>query len=233
VVVCTHLQGCDLLPCLSPAKKTILNRRAFFCHFCHSFLNISSCPPAFLGSHSGIHPNSPSLREAFLSGDFFDDFMMHLSQLGLSSQRYTPDDDYTFEHHEVISNARRPLGESTGNAQSHSLGPLGFCQQDHLSLSSLHSIQPPIVPTQAITSTFGTRLRNHLSIHRDVSLRESPMARYRGSRNSIYTWKNFADYRAKVMQKEKDKENPTWPLYLEDAFLDGSYLESNRHLAVG
>lgn len=47
------------------------------------------------------------------------------------------------------------------------------------------------------------------------------MAHYTGGRNPIYAWKNFADYRAKVKQKELEKEKTAWPMYLEDAFLDG------------
>ncbi|KAH6657871.1 hypothetical protein BKA67DRAFT_656112 [Truncatella angustata] len=50
------------------------------------------------------------------------------------------------------------------------------------------------------------------------------MAHSRGGRNPIYSWKHFADYRAKVTQKESENEEPKWPLYLEDAFLDALLL---------
>ncbi|KAI1862858.1 uncharacterized protein JN550_010005 [Neoarthrinium moseri] len=50
------------------------------------------------------------------------------------------------------------------------------------------------------------------------------MAHSRGGRNPIYSWKHFADYRSKVTQKESENEDPTWPLYLEDAFLDALLL---------
>ncbi|KAI5918350.1 hypothetical protein F4810DRAFT_596547 [Camillea tinctor] len=46
----------------------------------------------------------------------------------------------------------------------------------------------------------------------------------RGSQNPIYAYKHFADYRNKVMQKELEKEQPIWPLWLEDAFLDALLL---------
>ncbi|KAL7620687.1 hypothetical protein AAE478_009682 [Parahypoxylon ruwenzoriense] len=46
----------------------------------------------------------------------------------------------------------------------------------------------------------------------------------RGSKNPIYAYKHFADYRNKVMQKELEKEQPIWPLWLEDAFLDALLL---------
>lgn len=49
------------------------------------------------------------------------------------------------------------------------------------------------------------------------------MGHARGRKNPIYQHKNFADYRNKVMQKELDKEQPVWPDWLEDAFLDGTY----------
>ncbi len=47
------------------------------------------------------------------------------------------------------------------------------------------------------------------------------MGYHRGSKNPIYAYKHFADYRNKVMQKELEKEEPVWPVWLEDAFLDG------------
>lgn len=152
--------------------------------------------------------------------------MMQLPLRGISSQRYSPAEDYTYDHqHEVIQNTtRRPLGESTGNAQPQSLAALALCHQSQLSLSppALHSIPtPPILPTQAITSTYATSFRNQRSFHRNVSLQDTPMAHSRGGRNPIYSWKHFADYRAKVKQKESENGDATWPLYLEDAFLDG------------
>ncbi|KAH7027720.1 uncharacterized protein B0I36DRAFT_385684 [Microdochium trichocladiopsis] len=89
----------------------------------------------------------------------------------------------------------------------------------------LHSIPtPPIVPTQVLPSTYGTSFRSGRSLHRDVSLRESPLGYPRGSKNPIYAYKHFADYRNKVMQKELEKEAPIWPLWLEDAFLDALLL---------
>lgn len=50
------------------------------------------------------------------------------------------------------------------------------------------------------------------------------MGNQRGRKNPIYHHKNFADYRNKVMQKELDKEQPVWPDWLEDAFLDALLL---------
>jgi transcriptional enhancer factor len=50
------------------------------------------------------------------------------------------------------------------------------------------------------------------------------MGQTRRGRNPIYAWKHFADYRSKVTQKESENEEPPWPLYLEDAFLDGEYI---------
>jgi transcriptional enhancer factor len=159
---------------------------------------------------------------------------MQHSRPVVPSQRYSPDDEYNYDtQHEVIPTTRQPLGESTGNVQAHNLATLALCQQNQISLSPpVHTIPtPPILPTQALPSTFGTSFRNCRSLHRDVSLRESPMGYPRGSKNPIYAYKHFADYRSKVMQKELEKEQPIWPLWLEDAFLDGkptSYQRINK-----
>ncbi|KAI1104608.1 hypothetical protein F4804DRAFT_351861 [Jackrogersella minutella] len=142
----------------------------------------------------------------------------------LPSQRYSPASDYAYEtDHEVMPMTRQPLGESTGNIQPHNLAALALC--NHSLSPPIHPIPtPPIVPTQALTSSYGTSLRGGRSLHRDVSLRESPMGYSRGSKNPIYAYKHFADYRNKVMQKELEKEQPIWPLWLEDAFLDALLL---------
>ncbi|KAI1334376.1 hypothetical protein F5Y15DRAFT_291156 [Xylariaceae sp. FL0016] len=152
---------------------------------------------------------------------------MHLPRPVLPSQRYSTSSDYTFEnHHDVVPTTRQPLGESTGNVQQHSLANPALCFHSQLSLSPpIHSIPtPPILPTQALTSSYGTSLRGGRSLQRNVSLQESPMGYPRGSKNPIYAYKNFADYRNKVMQKELEKEQPIWPLWLEDAFLDALLL---------
>ncbi|KAI0178557.1 hypothetical protein GGR52DRAFT_578838 [Hypoxylon sp. FL1284] len=142
----------------------------------------------------------------------------------LPSQRYSPASEYAFEgDHEVMPLTRRPLGESTGNVQPHNLAALALC--NHSLSPPIRPIPtPPIVPTQALPSSYGTSLRGGRSLHRDVSLRESPMGYPRGSKNPIYAYKHFADYRNKVMQKELEKEQPIWPLWLEDAFLDALLL---------
>jgi transcriptional enhancer factor len=154
---------------------------------------------------------------------------MQLPLRGLSTQRYSTNEDYTYDDHqdhEVIQtfNNRRPLGESSGNAKpQQSFASLALCHHSQLSLSPpLQTIPtPPILPTQALASTYGTSLRNQRSFHRNVSLQGSPMTHSREDRNPMYSWKHFADYRLKVTQKEQEKDGPKWPLYLEDAFLDG------------
>jgi transcriptional enhancer factor len=55
------------------------------------------------------------------------------------------------------------------------------------------------------------------------------MAHAREGQNPIYSWKHFADYRSKVTQKESENEEPKWPLYLEDAFLDGESLDKLKN----
>ncbi|KAI1082036.1 hypothetical protein F5B20DRAFT_588148 [Whalleya microplaca] len=142
----------------------------------------------------------------------------------LPSQRFSPTSDYTYEtDDEILPMTRQPLGESTGNVQAHSLAALALC--NHSLSPPIHPIPtPPIVPTQALTSSYGTSLRSGRSLQRDVSLRESPMGYPRGNKNPIYAYKHFAEYRNKVMQKELEKEQPIWPLWLEDAFLDALLL---------
>ncbi|KAK7983820.1 hypothetical protein PG989_011222 [Apiospora arundinis] len=145
----------------------------------------------------------------------------------LPHQRYSPSSDYPFDnHHEVIQPSRTPLGESTGNAQPQNIAALALCHHGPLALSPpvQHIPTPPILPTQSVTSAYGTSLRARRSFHRDVSLRESSMAHSRGGRNPIYAWKHFHDYRTKVAQKEREGDDPKWPMYLEDAFLDAILL---------
>ncbi|KAI1179085.1 hypothetical protein F4777DRAFT_16693 [Nemania sp. FL0916] len=153
---------------------------------------------------------------------------MQLPRSVLPSQRYSSASEYPYEgHHEVVPSSRLPLSESNGNVQTHSVTAPGALCYSQLSLSPpIHSIPtPPILPTQALTSSYGTSLRGQRSLHRHVSLQDLPMGNPRGNRkNPIYHHKNFADYRNKVMQKELDKEQPVWPDWLEDAFLDALLL---------
>ncbi|KAK8064850.1 Conidiophore development regulator [Apiospora phragmitis] len=146
----------------------------------------------------------------------------------LPLQRYSSTSDYPFDnHHEVIQPSRTPLGESTGNVQPQNIAALALCHQGPLALSPpvQHIPTPPILPTQSVTSAYRTSLRARRSFHRDVSLRDSSMAHSRGGRNPIYAWKHFHDYRTKVAQKEREGDDPKWPMYLEDAFLDGMSTE--------
>ncbi|KAI0151611.1 hypothetical protein GGR57DRAFT_513930 [Xylariaceae sp. FL1272] len=157
---------------------------------------------------------------------------MQLTRPLVPSQRYSPISDYSYEnnHHEGVPSTRQPLRESTGNVQPHGLQPHSLASSalcyNQLSLSPpIHTIPtPPILPTQALTSTYGTSLRGERSLHRNVSLSELSMLNARGRKNPIYHHKSFADYRNKVMQKELDKEQPVWPDWLEDAFLDALLL---------
>lgn len=137
----------------------------------------------------------------------------------MASHRYSPANEYTYgSQHDTTPPARTPLGESTGNAQAHDLGDLALCHPSQLGLS------PPLQPifsTQPVNSGYGTSPRPRRSCPRDVSLRDPSIARSGASRNPIHAWKYFSDYRAKVAQKEREGEVPKWPMYLEDAFLDG------------
>ncbi|KAI1324830.1 hypothetical protein F5Y16DRAFT_402094 [Xylariaceae sp. FL0255] len=159
---------------------------------------------------------------------------MQLSHPIVPSQRYSPASDYAYETHldGLSSSSRQPLGESTGNVQPHNLATNNALCYNQLSLSPtpIHSIPtPPIVPTQSLTSTYGTSLRGERSLYRNVSLQESPIGnllsqQITGPKNPIYYHRSFADYRKKVEQKERDHDKPVWPDWLEEAFLDGKYL---------
>ncbi|KAI4595780.1 hypothetical protein KJ359_006417 [Pestalotiopsis sp. 9143b] len=50
------------------------------------------------------------------------------------------------------------------------------------------------------------------------------MAHSSRGQNPIYSRKFFADYRAKVEQKQAEKDEPKWPMCLEDPFLDALFL---------
>lgn len=52
-------------------------------------------------------------------------------------------------------------------------------------------------------------------------LQASPTA---PSQNPLYGWRHFPSYRTKVTRKQVQVEDPIWPTYLEDAFLDGKWL---------
>ena len=49
-------------------------------------------------------------------------------------------------------------------------------------------------------------------------LQASPTA---PSQNPLYGWRHFSNYRTKVTRRHFEGEDPIWPAYLEDAFLDG------------
>ncbi|KAI1735818.1 hypothetical protein F4680DRAFT_293567 [Xylaria scruposa] len=153
---------------------------------------------------------------------------MQLPRPVLPSQRFLPASDFAYERqHEGAAPARQPLSESTGNIQPHhSLNTsAGLCYSQLALSPPIHPIPtPPVLPTQVLASSYGTSLRGGRSLHRNVSLQELSMGNSRGRKNPIYHHKNFADYRNKVMQKELDKEQPVWPDWLEDAFLDALLL---------
>ena len=185
--------------------------------------------PSILERSPSIRQNSQSSREAFPL--FPGACLAHVPSVAMEhrepmmpSHRYSPVGEYTCGcPHDIIPPTRTPLGESTGNAQAYGLGDLALCHQSQLSLSPpLQPIPtPPLFSTQAADAAYGTSLRSRRSFPRDVSLRDPSMAPSRASRNPIHAWKYFSDYRAKVAQKEREGEEPKWPMYLEDAFLDG------------
>lgn len=134
----------------------------------------------------------------------------------IPSHRYLHVDDYAYDAGHVVASARHPLRESTGNAQSHGLSGLPLCHASELALSSS---LPPTIPAPALSSqTPGSCFSigassQHQQIHQ-------AQQRFRHGINPIYLSPQFAQYRDKQDQKEKDEEQK-WPPVLEDAFLDG------------
>jgi hypothetical protein len=109
--------------------------------------------------------------------------------------------------------------------------------QECLRLLELYSPQRSSVPSPDISTPalslspprdmaagFEASLQALGSVHYEATMGTDYSSPQQSARNPIYSWKHFADYRAKVMHKEKEKEDPTWPLHLEDAFLDGNVL---------
>jgi transcriptional enhancer factor len=126
---------------------------------------------------------------------------VYLPQRG---HNYSPKRDYTYYHHNyIVQTTRRPLDKSTDNSQPYDLGSLTLCQSSHIlpSSSFLSILKPPMVLTQAMTSTYGTSLRNRRSYPLDTLTHESSMTRSTGGTNPIYSWKYFAEYSAKALQK--------------------------------
>lgn len=135
----------------------------------------------------------------------------------LPSQRYSPSPVYSYDSRRCTPTGRRPLRESTGNAQPGShLGSLASsCRNSPLGLFSpgLTNIPtPPVVPSQA-----GAAYRSGSSLRRPDALHLARRGRH--DINPIYFAPEFRPYRDKQDQKDPN-EKQIWPRVLEDAFLD-------------
>jgi transcriptional enhancer factor len=136
----------------------------------------------------------------------------------LSSQKFSPSSDFTYDRRKSTFNTRQPLGESTGNAKSHQELPLALCQQSPstraLSSSMAHTVPAPVLLSQEYGAGYGGGLRA-----RRESIRLQRRPRY--GINPIYLSPQFIQYRDKQEGKD-DKDAHVWPPVLEDAFLDGT-----------
>lgn len=175
---------------------------------------VCPCPAFFKRSLEGIWHSFRlfvSYRHSFQN--------MELPRPVLPSQRYPSASDYpSYEKTRGVASTRQPLGESSGNAQHHNLGAaLTLCSQGMSALSPLPPAipAPPIVPTQAISSAYGTSANLRLRRQQLQMQRQK-----RQSINPIYLSPQFHTYRKKQAEKD-DKTSQVWPDVLEDAFLDG------------
>lgn len=99
-------------------------------------------------------------------------------------------------------------------------------QETHTALSLVHpAFSASALPTQDYAIHAGPTAR------RSPPLQEHLQAPSRApSRNPLYEWRHFSSYRAKFTRKQVQGEDPIWPTYLEDAFLDGEWLSSSSRI---
>lgn len=99
-------------------------------------------------------------------------------------------------------------------------------QETHTALSPVHPANSASAfPTQDEASHAGPTAR--WSPPLQEHLQASPKA---PSQNPLYGWRYFSSYRTKVTRKQVEGEDPIWPTYLEDAFLDGEWLSSRSRI---
>ncbi|KAK0657547.1 hypothetical protein B0T16DRAFT_452995 [Cercophora newfieldiana] len=136
----------------------------------------------------------------------------------LASQCYSPTIEYPLESCHDSIGARQPLGESTGNAQRQRARlRAALLGRPYIHRSMPPSILvPPIVPTQALGSTYGSSTLGKLQ-DRHQERRRS------GTVNPLFYCQPFQAYRKKQDEKD-DKSDQKWPQLLEDAFLDALLL---------
>lgn len=121
---------------------------------------------------------------------------------------------------------RQPLQESSGNAQQGESDRImsSYARRVRIKIrrsrshfSMLPSIlTPPIVPTQALGSTYGSPVFARPHEGHEEYLRQQQSRRMV---NPICLYPEFVNYRDK--QNGKVKKDQIWPRLFEDAFLDG------------
>lgn len=118
--------------------------------------------------------------------------------------------------------ARQPLQESTGNAQHNNIfAALRSPYAPRLdALSSLSSAMPaaiptpPVVPTQALGSSYAMSLQHQRNRHHLAPRQKKQRI------NPICQSIQYQNYR----NRQQNKEDQKWPNALEEPFLDGEYL---------
>ena len=152
----------------------------------------------------------------------------------LASQCYPPSSEFISDPRHVLSAPRPPLRESTGNARYHlqqqyeeqqrrqqqqqqEQQQFGALVRSTLAHHQLSIPSPPIIPTQSLSSGYGSPELLRLQQRHQMQLQRSQ----RGI-NPIYLSPQFLSYRKKQANKSKEeKSDQKWPDVLEDAFLDG------------
>lgn len=146
----------------------------------------------------------------------------------LPSQCYSPTVDYGLERHHGVSGSRRPLRESTGNAQQSQMAwyaermrQIGAVGGGSLAPMTPSIPTPLIVPTQSLVSKYGS-LSYPRPPQRHHSFGYNRRRMY--GENPLILTQAFQNYR----KKQADKPEQKWPDVLEEAFVDGRSMLSNK-----
>ena len=176
----------------------------------------------------------------------FTAIMEHQLQLPILPSQCHSSSNYVAESSDGHATVRQPLQESAGNAQhgemqrdlDRLLSNQARRAQIDVRRSSNHSpitpsiLTPPIVPTQALGSTYGPPVFTRLQEPHESHLQLQQRRRRRADINPLCLYPGFQNDRRK--QDEMDhKPDQKWPQVLEDAFLEGKRRGVARKMQQG
>jgi hypothetical protein len=154
--------------------------------------------------------------------------MEHQLRLSILPSQCYSSSDYMLESSHGNATVRQPLQESSGNAQQGEPDRImpSYARRARMKTRQSRShfpmapsiLTPPIVPTQALGSTYGSPVFTRLQEGHEAYLRQQQNRRMI---NPICLYPGFQNYRRK--QDEKVKKDQIWPRLFEDAFLDGKF----------